>query len=68
MPKNTEKTLGVPTVILLLIGGIFIVILFHFMFQFADQKNPLMVILTALLVVVVSMAVSRGTVYLSRRK
>jgi uncharacterized membrane protein len=53
---------------LLLIGGVFTVILFYFMFQFAEQENLFMVILTALLIGAISMVVAKGLVRLSRRK
>ncbi|AAM29785.1 MULTISPECIES: hypothetical protein [Methanosarcina] len=66
MPKDTEKTLGVPAAILLLIGGVFTVILFYFMFQFAEQENLIMVILTALLIGVVSMIVAKVLGRISR--
>ncbi len=68
MSKDTEKSLGGPTAILLFIGGVFTVILFYFMFQFAEQENLFMVILTALLIGVISMVVAKGLVYISRRK
>jgi RsiW-degrading membrane proteinase PrsW (M82 family) len=68
MPKDAEKSLGGPTAILLLIGGIFTVILFYFMFQFAEQENLFMVILTALLIGAISMVVAKGLVRISRRK
>ncbi|HOW13872.1 hypothetical protein [Methanosarcina sp.] len=68
MPKDTEMNLGGPTAILLLIGGVFTVILFYFMFQFAEQENLFMVILTALLIGAISMVVAKGLVRLSRRK
>jgi hypothetical protein len=68
MPKDTEKSFGGPVAILLFIGGVFTVILFYFMFQFAEQENLFMVILTALLIGVISMAVAKGLVLISRRK
>jgi RsiW-degrading membrane proteinase PrsW (M82 family) len=68
MPKDTDKSLGGPTAILLLIGGVFTVILFYFMFQFAEQENLFMVILTALLIGAISMVVAKGLVRISRRK
>jgi uncharacterized membrane protein len=68
MPKDAEKSLGGPTAILLLIGGVFTVILFYFMFQFAEQENLFMVILTALLIGAISMVVAKGLVRISRRK
>lgn len=68
MPKDTDKSLGGPTAILLLIGGVFTVILFYFMFQFAEQENLFMVILTALLIGAISMVVAKGLVRISRHK
>lgn len=68
MPNNNEKNSRGPVAILLLIGGVFTVILFYFMFQFAEQQNLFLVIFTALLIGVVSMAVAKGLVYFSKRK
>ncbi|HII80085.1 MAG TPA: hypothetical protein HA261_06775 [Methanosarcina sp.] len=68
MPKDTEKSLGGPAAILLFIGGVFTVILFYFMFQFAEQENLFMVILTALLIGIISMGVAKGLVYFYKHK
>ncbi len=64
MPKGNEKSLGGTAAILLFIGGVLTVILFYFMFQFAEQENLFMVILSALLIGVISMAVAKGLVYI----
>jgi hypothetical protein len=64
MPKDTKKSLGGTAAILLFIGGVLTVILFYFMFQFAEQENLFMVILTALLIGVVSMGVAKGLVHI----
>lgn len=68
MPDDSKKSLGGPAAILLLAGGALTVILFYFMFQFAEQENLFMVILTALLVGVISMGVAKGLVYIYRNK
>lgn len=68
MPEGTKKSLGGPAAILLLVGGVLTVILFYLMFQFAEQENLFLVILTALLIGVVSMGVAKGLVYISRHK
>lgn len=68
MSKDTGKGFGGPAAILLLIGGVFTVILFYLMFQFAEQENLIMVIISALLIGVVSMVVAKGLVHISRRK
>ncbi|MDI9395073.1 MAG: hypothetical protein QM426_06535 [Euryarchaeota archaeon] len=68
MPKDAKKSLGGSAAILLFIGGVFTVILFYFMFQFAEQENLFMVILTALLISVISMGVAKGLVYFYKHK
>jgi RsiW-degrading membrane proteinase PrsW (M82 family) len=68
MSKDTEKILGSQTLILVGIGAILSAFLFHFMFKYADEKNPLMVLLTALLIAMVSIGVVKGLVYASKRK
>lgn len=68
MRKDTEKSFGGPAAILLFLGGVFTVVLFYFMFQFAEQENLFMVILTALLIGVVSLIVAKGLVYISRHR
>lgn len=66
MRKDTEKSFGKPALILLFLGGVFTVVLFYFMFQFAEQENLVMVIATALLIGVISLIVAKGLVYISR--
>ena len=68
MGKDTEKMLGTPTLIIVGAGAILSAFLFHFMFKYADEKNLLMVLLTALLIAVVSIGVVKGLVYTSKQK
>ena len=68
MSKDTEKILGSQTLILVGIGAILSAFLFHFMFKYADEKNILMVLLTALLIAMVSIGVVKGLVYASKRQ
>ncbi|WP_410509422.1 hypothetical protein RSJ42_04135 [Methanosarcina hadiensis] len=73
MRKDTEKSFGGKgfgglAAILLLLGGVFTIVLFYFMFQFAEQGNLLMVIITALLIGVISLIVAKGLVYISRHR
>lgn len=68
MSKDTEKILGSQTLILVGIGAILSAFLFHFMFKYADEKNLLMVLLTALLIAMVSIGVVKGLVYASKRQ
>lgn len=73
MRKDTEKSFGGkgfggPAAILLLLGGVFTIVLFYFMFQFAEQENLFMVIVTALLIGVISLIVAKGLVYISRQR
>ena len=68
MGKDTETILGIPSLILVGAGAILSAFLFHFMFKYADEKNLLMVILTALLIAVVSIGVVKGIVYTYKQK
>lgn len=66
MGRDTGNALGSPTVILMGIGAVLDVILFYLMFKFADQGNLFMVLLTAVLIVVVALGISKGLAYISR--
>ncbi len=66
MGRDTGKALEGPSIALVGIGAITDVILFYFMFKFADEENLLMVLLTAVLVVVVAMGITKGLVSISR--
>lgn len=68
MPKKTEKILGGPAAILLFIGIALSVALFYFMFRFAEEENLFMVLLTALLISLISIAIARGLVSISKFK
>lgn len=68
MGKDTETILEIPTLILVGAGAILSAFLFHFMFKYADEKNPLMVLLTALLIAVVSIGVVKGLVYTFKQR
>jgi len=68
MGNDTEKMLGTPTLIIVGAGAILSAFLFHFMFKYADEKNLLMVLLTALLIAVVSIGVVKSLVYTSKQK
>lgn len=68
MDKDAKSPLGGPAIILMGIGAILSVALFYFMFNFADQGNTIMVILTSLLIVVVSFGTMKGLAYISKRK
>jgi K+-sensing histidine kinase KdpD len=67
MGRNTGKALGGPSIALMGIGAILDIILFYFMFKFADEGNLLMVLLTSVLVVVVALGVTKGLTSISRR-
>jgi K+-sensing histidine kinase KdpD len=67
MGRDTGKALGGPAIILLGIGAIVDAILFYFMFKFADEGNLFMVLLTAVLIVVVALGITKGLVSISRR-
>lgn len=66
--KDTEMILGGPAAILLLVGAAFSVILFYYMFQFAEQENLFMVLLTALLISIISIAIAKGLVSISKSR
>ena len=68
MGKDTEKILGIPTLILMGAGAILSAFLFHFMFKYADEKNLIMVLLTALMIALVAFGVVKGIVYTSKQK
>jgi hypothetical protein len=67
MGRDTGKALGGPAIILVGIGAIFDVILFYFMFKFADEENLFMVLLIAVLIGVVALGIAKGLVSISRR-
>jgi len=68
MGRDTEKVLGGPAIALVGIGAIIDIILFYFMFKFADEEeNLLMVISTAVLIGIIGLGVAKGLVSLSRR-
>ncbi len=66
MGRDTGNALGSPTVILMGIGAVLDVILFYLMFKFADQGNLFMVLLTAVLIGVVALGITKGLAYISR--
>ncbi len=68
MRKDTEKILGGPAAILLLVGLALSAILFYFMFKFADEENLLMVLLTTSLICIIAIAIARGLVSVSKYK
>jgi len=49
------------------IGAIIDIILFYFMFKFADEENLFMVLLTAALIGIIALGIAKGLVSLSRR-
>jgi ribose/xylose/arabinose/galactoside ABC-type transport system permease subunit len=67
MGSDTGKALGRPAIILVGIGAILDVILFYFMFKFADEQNLFMVLLTAALIGIVALGITKGLVSISRR-
>jgi len=67
MGRDTGKTLGGPTIALLAVGAILDVILFYFMFKFADEENLFMVLLTASLIGIIALGIAKGLVSISRR-
>lgn len=67
MGKDTGNGLGSSTIALLGIGAIVDIILFYFMFKFADEAKLFMVILVAVLIGIISMVVAKGLVSISRR-
>ena len=68
MRKDTEKILGGPAAILLLVGLALSAILFYFMFKFADEENLLMVLLTTSLICIIAIAIARGLVSINKPK
>ena len=67
MDKENKNPIGSTAIILMGIGAILSVALFYFMFNFADQGNMIMVILTALMIVGVSFGTMKGLAYISKR-
>lgn len=67
MGRDTGKTLGGPAIVLLAVGAILDVILFYFMFKFADEENLFMVLLTAALIGLIALGIAKGLVSISRR-
>ena len=68
MRKDTEKILGGPATILLVVGITLSTILFYFMFKFADEENLFMVILTTLLISIIAIAIAKGLVSMNKPK
>ncbi|MDD3247425.1 MAG: hypothetical protein PHF18_11350 [Methanosarcina sp.] len=68
MRKDTEKILGGPATILLVVGILLSTILFYFMFKFADEENLFMVILTTLLISIIAIAIAKGLVSMNKPK
>jgi hypothetical protein len=68
MGRDKESVLGGPAIILLAAGAILDIILFYFMFKFADEENLFMVILSAMLIGVVAIGVAKGLISISRSK
>ena len=68
MRKDTEKILGGPATILLVVGIALSTILFYFMFKFADEENLFMVILTTLLISIIAIAIAKGLVSMNKPK
>lgn len=66
MGRDTEKALGRPAIILISIGAILDIILFYLMFKFADEGNLFMVLLTAVLIILVALGITKGLVSVSR--
>lgn len=66
MRKDTGNALGGPAIVLVGIAAILDVILFHFMFKFADEGNLFMVLLTALLIVFIAMGTTKILISISR--
>ncbi len=66
MRKDTGNALGGPAIVLVGIAAILDVILFHFMFKFADEENLFMVLLTALLIVFIAMGTTKILISISR--
>mgnify|MGYP003417290982 CR=1 FL=1 len=66
MGRDAGKILGGPAIILVGIGAIFDVILFYFMFKFADEENLFMVLLTAALIGIIALVMAKGLVSFSK--
>jgi hypothetical protein len=66
MGRDTGKSVGGPAIALVGIGAIIDVILFYFMFKFADEENLFMVLLTAALIGIIAMGIAKGLVSISR--
>ncbi len=66
MGKDNGNALGSPAIVLMGIGAVLDIILFYLMFKFADQGNLFMVILTAVLIGVVALGITKGLSYISR--
>jgi len=66
MGRDTGKALGRPAIILISIGAILDIILFYLMFKFADEGNLFMVLLTAMLIILVALGITRGLVSVSK--
>jgi hypothetical protein len=66
MGRDTGKALGRPAIIVVGIGAILNVILFYLMFKFADGGNLFMVLLTAVLIGLVALGITKGLVFISR--
>jgi len=68
MRKDTEKIMGGPAAILLLVGLALSAILFYFMFKFADEENLVMVLFTTFLISIIAIAIARGLVSMYKYK
>jgi len=67
MGRDKENAIGGPALILLGIGAVLDIILFYFMFKFADEENLFMVILTAALIGIIALGIAKGLISISRR-
>jgi len=68
MSKDTEKIIGGPAAILLVVGVALSAILFYLMSKYADEGNLFMVLLTALLISIIAIAIARGLVSINKPK
>ncbi|AKB74846.1 hypothetical protein MSLAZ_1585 [Methanosarcina lacustris Z-7289] len=68
MRKDTEKIMGGPAAILLLVGLALSAILFYLMFKFADEENLGMVLVTTFLISIIAIAIARSLVSISKYK
>ncbi|WP_292387908.1 hypothetical protein [Methanosarcina sp. UBA5] len=66
MGRDIGKVLGGPAIALLGIGAILDIILFHFMFEFADKENLFMVILIAALIGIIAFGIAKCLISISR--